>query len=85
MNNVAECEHGKLKRIIGATLGFKSMKTAYTTIIGSEVIKALHTQRPAGSFYFGSHLSEVHQMSRVFEMYGEIIGRKVCLQWCQIS
>ncbi|WP_434478019.1 DDE-type integrase/transposase/recombinase [Escherichia coli] len=28
-NNVIECDHGKLKRIIGATLGFKSMKTAY--------------------------------------------------------
>ncbi|MGK3295986.1 DDE-type integrase/transposase/recombinase, partial [Escherichia coli] len=25
-NNVIECDHGKLKRIIGATLGFKSMK-----------------------------------------------------------
>ncbi|MDF6879093.1 DDE-type integrase/transposase/recombinase, partial (plasmid) [Enterobacter roggenkampii] len=23
-NNVIECDHGKLKRIIGATLGFKS-------------------------------------------------------------
>ncbi|MHB7416421.1 hypothetical protein ACYCMA_26085, partial [Klebsiella pneumoniae] len=31
-NNVIECDHGKLKRIIGATLGFKSMKTAYATI-----------------------------------------------------
>ncbi|TCB39945.1 DDE domain-containing protein [Acinetobacter terrestris] len=27
-NNVIECNHGKLKRIIRATLGFKSMKTA---------------------------------------------------------
>jgi IS6 family transposase len=27
-NNVTECDHGKLKRIIRATLGFKSMKTA---------------------------------------------------------
>ncbi|WP_238005215.1 IS6 family transposase [Escherichia coli] len=26
-NNVIECDHGKLKRIIGATLGFKSMGT----------------------------------------------------------
>ncbi|BEG55988.1 hypothetical protein VEV11M_43810 (plasmid) [Escherichia coli] len=30
-NNVIECDHGKLKRIINATLGFKSMKTAYAT------------------------------------------------------
>ncbi len=33
-NNVIECDHGKLKRIINATLGFKSMKTAYATIKG---------------------------------------------------
>jgi len=26
-NNVIECDHGKLKSVIGATLGFKSMKT----------------------------------------------------------
>ena len=40
-----ECDHGKLKRIIGATLGFKSMKTAYATIKGIEVMRA-STQRP---------------------------------------
>ncbi|WP_407239909.1 DDE-type integrase/transposase/recombinase [Escherichia coli] len=42
-NNVIECDHGKLKRIIGA-LGFKSMKTAYATIKGIEVMRT--TQRP---------------------------------------
>ncbi len=44
-NNVIECDHGKLKRIIGATLGFKSMKTAYATIKGIEVMRALR-KRP---------------------------------------
>ncbi|BEG46447.1 hypothetical protein VET9_42950 (plasmid) [Escherichia coli] len=43
-NNVIECDHGKLKRIINATLGFKSMKTAYATIKGIEVMCT--TQRP---------------------------------------
>ncbi|QBP89976.1 Mobile element protein (plasmid) [Escherichia coli] len=41
-----ECDHGKLKRIIGATLGFKSMKTAYATIKGIEVMRALRKARP---------------------------------------
>jgi IS6 family transposase len=45
-NNVIECDHGKLKRIIGATLGFKSMKTAYATIKGIEVMRALRKARP---------------------------------------
>jgi IS6 family transposase len=43
-NNVIECDHGKLKRIIGATLGFKSMKTAYATIKGIEVMRALRAR-----------------------------------------
>ncbi|WP_233462785.1 transposase, partial [Enterobacter asburiae] len=52
-NNVIECDHGKLKRIIGATLGFKSMKTAYATIKGIEVMRALRVtarnRNPPGS------------------------------------
>ena len=41
MNNIVEADHGKLKRLIKPTLGFKSMKTAYTTIKGFEVMRAL--------------------------------------------
>ncbi len=47
-----ECDHGKLKRIIGATLGFKSMKTAYATIKGIEVMRALRKGQ-ASAFYYG--------------------------------
>ncbi|MCS1022876.1 transposase, partial [Escherichia coli] len=42
----------KLKRIIGATLGFKSMKTAYATIKGIEVMRALRKGQ-ASAFYYG--------------------------------
>ncbi|MDZ0247116.1 transposase, partial [Klebsiella pneumoniae] len=62
-NNVIECDHGKLKRIIGATLGFKSMKTAYATIKGIEVRKG-----QASAFYYGDPLGEMRLVSRVFEM-----------------
>lgn len=41
LNNVLEADHGKLKRLIKPTLGFKSMKTAYATIKGFEVMRAL--------------------------------------------
>jgi transposase-like protein len=47
---VIECDHGKLKRIIGATLGFKSMKTAYATIKGIEVMRALRKGRQPQHF-----------------------------------
>ena len=53
-------------------LGFKSMKTAYAKIIDIEVIIALHKGQTE-SFYFGPHLNEMHQMSRVFKMQGTII------------
>ena len=66
-NNVIECDHGKLKRIIGATPGFKSMKTAYATIKGIEVMRALRKGQ-AENFYFGHPPGEMRLVSRVFEM-----------------
>ena len=33
-----ESDHGKLKQLIKPTLGFKSMKTAYATIKGFEIM-----------------------------------------------
>lgn len=66
-NNVIECDNGKLKRIIGATLGFKFIKTAYATIKGIEMMRALRKGQ-ASPFYFGASLSEMHLISRVFEI-----------------
>ena len=39
LNNRLESDHGKLKCLIKPTLGFKSMKTAYATIKGFEVMR----------------------------------------------
>ncbi|WP_409410416.1 DDE-type integrase/transposase/recombinase, partial [Acinetobacter terrae] len=60
-----ECDHGKLKRIIRATLGFKSMKTAYAKIKGIEVMHALRKGQ-ASSFYYGQPQGEVCLINRVF-------------------
>ncbi len=60
-----ECDHGKLKRIIGATLGFKSMKTAYATIKGIEVMRALRKGEPQ---HFIMVIPAKCAVSRVFEM-----------------
>jgi IS6 family transposase len=67
-NNVIECDHGKLKRIIGATLGFKSMKTAYATIKGIEVMRALRKGRPQHFIMVIPLRAKYAQVSRVFEM-----------------
>ncbi len=61
-----ECDHGKLKRIIGATLGFKSMKTAYATIKGIEVMRALRKGRPQHFIMVIPGRNAL--VSRVFEM-----------------
>ena len=39
LNNRLEGDHGKLKRLIKPTFGFQSMKTAYATIKGFEVMR----------------------------------------------
>jgi transposase-like protein len=41
LNNVLEADHGKLKMLIKPVRGFKSMPTAYATIKGFEVMRAL--------------------------------------------
>jgi len=39
LNNRLEADHGKLKRLIKPVRGFKSMKTAYATVKGFEVMR----------------------------------------------
>ncbi|MBN8523682.1 MAG: DDE-type integrase/transposase/recombinase [Rickettsiales bacterium] len=51
LNNIIESDHGKLKRLIKPTLGFKSMKTAYATIKGFEVMRMFKK----GRFDFWKH------------------------------
>ena len=41
LNNVLEADHGKLKQLIHPVRGFKTLKTAYATIRGFEVMRAL--------------------------------------------
>lgn len=60
-----ECDHGKLKRIISATLGFKFMKTAYVTIKGIEVMRTLRKGQDS-SFYYGHSQGKVCLINRVF-------------------
>jgi transposase-like protein len=41
LNNRLEGDHGKLKRLIKPPLGFQSMKTAYATIKGFEIMRMI--------------------------------------------
>ncbi|MBK8175521.1 MAG: IS6 family transposase [Rhodospirillales bacterium] len=47
LNNVIEADHGKLKQMIRPVRGFKTLKTAYATIKGFEVMRALRKGQAA--------------------------------------
>ncbi len=47
LNDVVEADHGKLKQLIHPVRGFKTLKTAYATIMGFEVMRALRKGQAA--------------------------------------
>ena len=48
LNNVVEADHGKLKLLLRPVRGFKTLKTAYATIKGFEVMRALRKGQGSG-------------------------------------
>ncbi len=44
---MVESDHGKLKQLIRPVRGFKTLKTAYATIMGFEVMRALRKGQAA--------------------------------------
>ncbi len=41
LNNIIEADHGVLKQLIRPARGFQTMKTAYTTIKGFEIMRMI--------------------------------------------
>ena len=55
LNNRVEADHGKLKRLINPVRGVQSMKTAYATIKGFEVMYMFKkVNSNCGGMYKGS-------------------------------
>ena len=69
LNNVIEADHGKLKQLIRPVRGFKSLKTAYATIKGFEVMHALRKGQAALWQYGGGIMGEVRLVERNFRIY----------------
>ena len=66
LNNVVEADHGKLKLLIRPVRGFKTLKTAYATIKGFEVMRALRKGQ-AGMFALqGGIVGEARIVERAF-------------------
>ena len=68
LNNVIEADHGKLKLLIRPVRGFKTLKTAYATIKGFEVMRALRKGQ-AGMFALqGGIVGEARIVERAFAL-----------------
>ena len=63
---VVEADHGKLKRLIRSVRGFKTMKTAYATIKGIEVMRALRKGQAAAFAIQDGIVGEVRIVERAF-------------------
>ena len=66
LDNVIEADHGKLKQLIRPVRGFKTMKTAYATIKGFEVMRALRKGQAEMFALQGGIVGEVRIVERAF-------------------
>ena len=70
LNNIIEADHGKLKRLIKPTLGFKSMKTAYATLQGFEVMRMFKKHQFDAWFQGAEGITgEIRLINRQFGIY----------------
>ncbi len=69
LNNIVESDHGKLKRLIKPTLGFKSMKSAFATIKGFEVMRMFKKGQMEIWTDIRGHLGEVRLVNEQFGIY----------------
>ena len=69
MNNIIEADHGRLKRLINSVRGFKSMKTAYATIKGFELMR-IFKKGQMNMWKSGQGLTgETRLIERQFDIY----------------
>ena len=66
LNNVVETDHGKLKQLIRPVRGFKTLKTAYATIKGFEVMRALRKGQAAAFSIQDGIVGEARIVERAF-------------------
>ena len=69
LNNIVEFDHGKLKRLIKPLWGFQSIKTAYATLKGFEVMRAVNKNQ--GCPFQNTHglMGEICLVERNFGIY----------------
>lgn len=69
LNNIVETDHGKLKRLINLVRGFKSMKTAYATIKGFEIMHMFRKGQMETWKYGQGLIGEIRLIEKQFNVY----------------
>jgi len=70
LNNGIECDHGKIKRLLKPGLGFQSMKTAYATLKGIEVMRMFRKGQFSHRYHAGRP-DEVSFINQLFGLFGD--------------
>ncbi len=79
LNNVVEADHGKLKQLIRPVRGFKTLKTAYATIRGFEVMRALRKGQAATFNLTQDIRGEARIVERTFDINNSALAEAVAL------
>jgi len=74
LNNIVEADHGKLKRPIKPTLGFQSMKTAYATIKGFEIMRMIKKKQTRAYHIFDGVKGEIRLIERCFGLGNSVMA-----------
>ena len=77
LNNVIEADHGKLKQLIRPVRGFKTLKTAYATIKGFEVMRALRKGQAAAFNLTRDIHGEARIVERAFGVGASLLAEAV--------
>ena len=72
-----EADHGKLKQLIRPVRGFKSLKTAYATIKGFEVMRALKKGQARAFNVTGDIRGEARVVERAFGLGASALAEAV--------
>ena len=79
LNNVVEADHGKLKQLIHPVRGFKTLKTAYATIKGFEVMRALRKGQAAAFNLTRDIRGEKRIVERAFGLGSPVLAEVIQL------
>jgi IS6 family transposase len=80
-----EADHGQLKRLMKPTLGFKSRKTAYATIKGFEVMRALKKGQAKALQIQPCIKGEVRLIERAFGLGADMLSKVFDLHRAEIK